>query len=205
MKSINEPITVDARNGVPSRFWWGRRTYRTRKLLDYWILQTRWWGCEERRIYFRLLTDGGVMEVYRAVSGRSAAPSREELVRPEEEGSSRRDIVRSEEEGSARREAVRSKEEGSARRERPPLPMEGDTHTRERRRTDAVYRPDVRWGKACRSDGVSSDASSRGFFSAGSPPGDAPPSGSAPGSPPGGSRPSGSSPTTHWVLSKIVD
>lgn len=187
MKSINEPITVDARNGVPSRFWWGRRTYRTRKLLDYWILQTRWWGCEERRIYFRLLTDGGVMEVYRAVSGRSAAPSREELVRSEEDGSSRRDIVRSE-------------EEGSARRERPPLPMEGDTHTRERRRTDAVYRPDVRWGKAYRSDGLSSDASSRGFFSAGSPP-----SGSAPGSPPGGSRPSGSSLTTHWVLSKIVD
>jgi hypothetical protein len=120
MKSINEPITVDARNGVPLRFQWGRRTYPIRKLLDYWILQTRWWGCEERRIYFRLETDAGVVDVYRT----SHAPS-EEL---EEAGSSV--------------SSGRTKE--STRRERPPLPLEGDTHTREHRRTDAIYRPDVK-------------------------------------------------------------
>lgn len=66
MKSINESIAVEARNGVPCRFRWGRHTYRTRNLLDYWILQSRWWGREERRIYFRVETDRGVMDVYRA-------------------------------------------------------------------------------------------------------------------------------------------
>lgn len=118
MKSIREAITVEARKGVPCRLCWNGRTYRTRKLLDYWILQTRWWGREERRIYFRLLTDRGVMEVYRA-TGRGLEPVSERVTPAAEAGAPQRS-------------------------DRPPLPMEGDTHTRERRRTDAVYRPDVR-------------------------------------------------------------
>lgn len=110
MKSLNVPIHVDAKNGMPRRIRWGRRTYLVRKLLNYWVVQSRWWGREERRVCYRLETDGGVMEVYR-VAFRSDRGAR------------------------------------AATPERPlsptSFPIEGDTHTREKRRTDAAYRPDV--------------------------------------------------------------
>lgn len=125
MKSINEAITVDACSGVPRRFRWAGRTYHTRKLLDYWILQTRWWGREERRIYFRLETDRGVVEVYRA-SGFDA--DTRSTARPDPPSDA-----------------------GSERTQGAPRPfresdtfIEGDTHTRELRRTDFPYRPDAR-------------------------------------------------------------
>lgn len=65
MKFINTPVSVDARKGVPRRIRWDRSVYSVRRLLDFWILQSRWWGREEKRVYFRLETDGGVVEVYR--------------------------------------------------------------------------------------------------------------------------------------------
>lgn len=65
MKFINIPISVEARKGVPRQIRWSRRTYTVRRLLDFWILQSRWWAREEKRVYFRLETDQGVMEVYR--------------------------------------------------------------------------------------------------------------------------------------------
>lgn len=65
MKFINVPISVEARKGVPRRIRWGRRTYTVRRLLDFWILQSHWWAREEKRVYFRIETDQGVMEVYR--------------------------------------------------------------------------------------------------------------------------------------------
>lgn len=69
MKFVNAPISVDVHKGVPRRIRWGRHVYRVRRLLDYWILQSRWWGREVKRVYFRLETDGGVMEVYREEGG----------------------------------------------------------------------------------------------------------------------------------------
>jgi hypothetical protein len=44
----------------------GRRVYRVERLLEAWVVQGRWWGCEERREYVRLLTDRATIEVYRS-------------------------------------------------------------------------------------------------------------------------------------------
>lgn len=128
MKFVNEPITVDGCSDVPRHFRWGSRTYRTRKLLDYWILQTRWWGREEKRIYFRLETDHGAMEVYRAFV--FEAPP---------------DFAASTSSGADTAAGAGARGDHSREdswRAVPPF-VEGDTHTREVRRTDFPYRPDA--------------------------------------------------------------
>jgi len=42
------------------------RTYRVRSMIDYWMVQGKWWADEERRVYFRVSTTGGIMDVYRS-------------------------------------------------------------------------------------------------------------------------------------------
>ncbi len=44
----------------------GDRRYRVREPLDVWVVQGRWWGEEEKRVFFRLRTDRGEVEVYRS-------------------------------------------------------------------------------------------------------------------------------------------
>lgn len=146
MKYLNESITVDARNSVPYRFRWQGRTYRTRKLLDYWILQTRWWGREEKRIYFRLETNHGVMEVYRAAEFSTIEASS--------------GVSRASADGAPKTfsQVSEGSDACSSSRGAPlHLPIEGDTHTRERRRTDAAYRPDVRMMEEARRKAAASD------------------------------------------------
>lgn len=65
MKTILSPIQVTERRGLPRLIRWRGCTYRVREMLDVWVYQTRWWGEEERRVYFRLWTNRGVMEVWR--------------------------------------------------------------------------------------------------------------------------------------------
>jgi hypothetical protein len=97
-------------------------------VLDFWILQSRWWGCEEKRIYFSLETDGGVVEVYRteASSAGDAAPDR---YAPEPPAAS----------PAPRTNASAEPAPSSG----PPPFIEGDTHTRELRQTESPYRPDA--------------------------------------------------------------
>lgn len=159
MKSIHEPIDVDVRTGgrVPRRFRWGRRSYRVCRLIDYWILQTRWWGREERRIYFRLETDRGIVEVYQTSSSDRAA----DLHPPESH--------RSESQPSESHPPESPPPELHSRRlrlERLPhrpsmFPIEGDTHTREQRLTEAAYRPDARREQETRLGRSRRDAASR--------------------------------------------
>lgn len=151
MKSIHEQIHVDVRPGgrVPRQFRWGGRTYRVRRLLDYWILQTRWWGREEKRIYYRLETHRGIVEIYRAAERRADRPSEcadTALSDPSETHFPRSNAYPS-----------LSSVPSSPSSEAAPLPIEGDTHTRERRLTDAAYRPDVRIEQAARRRATSSD------------------------------------------------
>ncbi len=42
------------------------RVYRVRSMIDYWMVQGKWWADEERRVYFRVSTTGGIMDVYRS-------------------------------------------------------------------------------------------------------------------------------------------
>ncbi len=64
MKRIEEPVDVEDRKGWPVRIRRGKRVYRVQKLIDLWVVQGEWWLDEEKRVYFRVLTDKGVMDVY---------------------------------------------------------------------------------------------------------------------------------------------
>lgn len=64
MKRIEEPVEVEDRKGWPMVIRRGKKSYRVRKLIDLWVVQGRWWLDEEKRVYFRVLTDKGVMDVY---------------------------------------------------------------------------------------------------------------------------------------------
>jgi hypothetical protein len=66
MKLYLEPIQVEPPKGKPRRLRWRRRVYVVEEVIDFWISQTRWWRDEEKRIYLRLLTDGGTLEVFRS-------------------------------------------------------------------------------------------------------------------------------------------
>jgi hypothetical protein len=39
------------------------------EVLDKWVARSRWWSKDERRVYFRLHTSRGIIEVYRRNSG----------------------------------------------------------------------------------------------------------------------------------------
>ncbi len=64
MKRIEEPVDVEDRKGWPVRIRRGKRVYRVQKLIDLWVVQGGWWLDEEKRVYFRVLTDKGVIDVY---------------------------------------------------------------------------------------------------------------------------------------------
>lgn len=66
MKLYLEPIQVEPPTGKPRRLRWRRRVYVVEEVIDFWISQTHWWRGEEKRVYLRLLTDGGTLEVYRS-------------------------------------------------------------------------------------------------------------------------------------------
>ena len=57
MKAYYEPIEVEPDTGPPSLVTWRRQTYQVRRVLDYWILQNRWWEREEKRVYLLLEAD----------------------------------------------------------------------------------------------------------------------------------------------------
>ncbi len=66
MKAYYEPIEVEPASGSPSLIRWRQQTYRVRHVLDYWILQNRWWEREEKRLYLLLETEPATtMEIYR--------------------------------------------------------------------------------------------------------------------------------------------
>ena len=64
MKRIGEEIEVRTVRDRPVAFRWRRRHYTVRETIDTWILQGKWWVREERRVYFKVLTDRGTMEIF---------------------------------------------------------------------------------------------------------------------------------------------
>ena len=66
MKAYQEPVTVRSQDGWPASIRWQKLTYAVAKVLDFWILQSKWWIREEKRVYFEVLCrDGSLMEIYR--------------------------------------------------------------------------------------------------------------------------------------------
>lgn len=64
MKQHGLPITVVLEGGRPIRVGRGTRTERVLRLVDSWIVRSRWWERDERRTYYRLETTAGVIDVY---------------------------------------------------------------------------------------------------------------------------------------------
>ena len=64
MKRIEEPVVVEARKGWPVLLRRSGKMYRVLQQLDFWVVQGRWWMQEEKRVYFRVRTDRGVLELY---------------------------------------------------------------------------------------------------------------------------------------------
>ncbi len=66
MKSYQEPVTVRTKDGWPATIHWRKLDYPVTKVLDYWILQSKWWIREEKRVYFEVqCRDGALMTIYR--------------------------------------------------------------------------------------------------------------------------------------------
>jgi len=65
MKRRFEPIQVDLTRGWPVALHRNGNTHRVQHLIDYWVVEGRWWAEEERRVYFRVLTTGGTMDIFR--------------------------------------------------------------------------------------------------------------------------------------------
>jgi hypothetical protein len=65
MKLYLEPVAVEHTGGRPHTILWRRKLYRVIEVLDCWVSQGKWWSSEERRVYMRLLTDGGTLELFR--------------------------------------------------------------------------------------------------------------------------------------------
>jgi len=65
MKAYNEPIAVETREGWPQTIRWRRSTYSVREVIDYWVLQTKWWVKDEKRAYFQVECGGSILEIYK--------------------------------------------------------------------------------------------------------------------------------------------
>ncbi len=68
MKARSQAIEVEEEEGRPTCLTW-RRRQPVREVLDSWVVQGKWWGKEERRVYFRVRTDSAVLEIYRGKTG----------------------------------------------------------------------------------------------------------------------------------------
>lgn len=78
VKSYHEPIDVTVGDdGLPRSLRWRRRVWCVLRILDRWVLQSRWWAREERRDYLLLQAgdddtrasaheaDSCILEIYR--------------------------------------------------------------------------------------------------------------------------------------------
>ncbi len=65
MKRRSDDIEVRDVRGWPVEIRRDGRVYRVREMLDAWVVQGHWWGDEEKRVFFRVRTDRGAVELYR--------------------------------------------------------------------------------------------------------------------------------------------
>lgn len=65
MRQYREPIRVYADRSRPVCLAWRNRRVHVDAVLDRWVARSRWWSNDETRLYLRLHTDRGIMEVYR--------------------------------------------------------------------------------------------------------------------------------------------
>ncbi len=70
MKIIEESIIVTCTTaGKPSTVRWRGTEHPVHSIADYWCVRSYWWSRDIHRRYLRLITTGGVMDVYVDVTG----------------------------------------------------------------------------------------------------------------------------------------
>lgn len=68
MRRVNQPVSVEVEDSCPARISWSDDILHVEDLIKCWVHQTGWWNPsgDERRVYYRLQTDEGIVDVYRS-------------------------------------------------------------------------------------------------------------------------------------------
>jgi hypothetical protein len=68
MKRTDTPVDVIVQSARPIRITWNGKHLAVQEIIDFWVYQTRWWRPrgDERRVYYRLRTAEGTVELYRS-------------------------------------------------------------------------------------------------------------------------------------------
>lgn len=64
MKRIQKQITVSVEDKLPKSFTKDGKVFPVINIEERWIIQSKWWEDEEKRIYFRVRTTSGIAEIY---------------------------------------------------------------------------------------------------------------------------------------------
>ncbi len=64
MRVVEESVEVKTWENRPTRIERGAVHYHVIRMLEYWIVQSKWWIRDERRLYMHLITDQGMLEVF---------------------------------------------------------------------------------------------------------------------------------------------
>lgn len=67
--SANNDASLSANTLYPQAFCWRGALYEVECVLERWSARSEWWGAEEQREYFMLLTQRGVMEIFHGRGG----------------------------------------------------------------------------------------------------------------------------------------
>ena len=67
--ATGKPSTSSAPPVSPTAFCWRGRLYEVETVLEEWSARGDWWGKEERRTYYLLMTTNGVLEIFRGREG----------------------------------------------------------------------------------------------------------------------------------------
>jgi hypothetical protein len=70
---VSALVEVELCGGRPVRVRWQGRWRRVEAVAEAWAIEGRWWGGEERRLYLRLVTTAGTLEVWRRGEAGGAA------------------------------------------------------------------------------------------------------------------------------------
>ncbi|MGI6552561.1 MAG: DUF6504 family protein [Bacillota bacterium] len=62
---LDRPLAVQEKEGIPASFRWNGRRYPVEKIIDAWKDTGCWWENEGSKIFYRVMAQKGVFEIYR--------------------------------------------------------------------------------------------------------------------------------------------
>lgn len=63
MRRFNQPVEVLTNQFWPAEIRTGGQAYRVHEILDHWIVQSRWLTGGKERIYYRIRTHRGTLDI----------------------------------------------------------------------------------------------------------------------------------------------